>query len=175
MDSAGPEDNETGKTSKGECLEDQKPGDELALALKQVEDYKTMAMYLRADLENYKKRAAREREEYIKYANESFILEILNVYENLERALETARNKDDAMARGLEMIYSDLKAVLEKHGLKPIKAVGEKFDPYLHEAVLQSVDNDHEEDTVLEELQRGYTLDMKVIRYAKVKVSKRGE
>jgi len=175
MDSAGPEDKETGTTSNEEGPGDQKQGDELALAQKQVEEYKTMAMYLRADLENYKKRAAREREEYIKYANESFILEILNVYENLERALETARNKDDAMARGLEMIYSDLKAVLEKHGLKPIKAVGEKFDPYLHEAVLQSVDNDHEEDTVLEELQRGYTLDMKVIRYAKVKVSKRGE
>jgi molecular chaperone GrpE len=175
MDSAGPEDKETGTTSNEEGPGDQKQGDELALAQKQVEEYKTMAMYLRADLENYKKRAAREREEYIKYANESFILEILNVYENLERALETARNKDDAMARGLEMIYSDLKTVLEKHGLKPIKAVGEKFDPYLHEAVLQSVDNDHEEDTVLEELQRGYTLDMKVIRYAKVKVSKRGE
>jgi molecular chaperone GrpE len=175
MDSAGPEDKETGTTSNEEGPGDQKQGDELALAQKQVEEYKTMAMYLRADLENYKKRAAREREEYIKYANESFILEILNVYENLERALETARNKDDAMARGLEMIYSDLKAVLEKHGLKPIKAVGEKFDPYLHEAVLQSVDNDHEEDTVLEELQRGYTLDMKIIRYAKVKVSKRGE
>ena len=99
----------------------------------------------------------------------------INVYENLERALDTARKKDDTMAKGLEMIYSDLKAALEKHGLKPIKSVGEKFDPYLHEAVLQSVDNGHEEDTILEEFQRGYTLNMKVIRYAKVKVSKRGE
>jgi len=65
--------------------------------------------------------------------------------------------------------------VLEKHGLKPIKAVGEKFDPYLHEAMMQEVDDDHEEDTVLEEIQRGYTLNMKVIRCSKVKVSKRGE
>jgi molecular chaperone GrpE len=97
------------------------------------------------------------------------------VYENLERAIEMARKKDEAMAKGLEMIYSDLKAVLEGHGLKPIQSVGEKFDPYLHEAVLQSVDNGHEEDTVLEEIQRGYTLNMKVIRYAKVRVSKRGE
>jgi len=175
MDSAGPEDKETGTTSKEEGTGGQKPEDELALARKQVEEYKAMTMYLRADLDNYKKRAAREREEYIKYASESFILEILNVYENLERALEMARKADDAMAKGLEMIYTDLKSVLEKHGLKPIKAVGEKFDPYLHEAVLQSVDNDHEEGTVLEEFQRGYTLNMKVIRYAKVKVSKRGE
>ncbi len=173
MDSAGPEDEETETTSKGQGPG--VPADELALAQKQVEEYKAVAMYLRADLENYKKRAAREREEYIRYASESLILEILNVYENLERALETARRSDDSMARGLEMIYSDLKSVLERHGLKPIKAVGEKFDPYLHEAVLQSIDNDHEDDTVLEEFQRGYTLNTKVIRYAKVKVSKRGE
>ncbi|AFC99911.1 Molecular chaperone GrpE (heat shock protein) [Methanocella conradii HZ254] len=153
-----------------------KPGDdELALARKQAEEYKTLAMYLKADLENYKKRAAREREEFARSANESLIMDLLDVYENLERALITARNSDDSMAKGLEMIYSSMKAALEKHGLKPIKTVGEKFDPYLHEAVMQAVDNDHEEDTILEEIQRGYTLNMKVIRCAKVKVSKRGE
>ncbi len=173
MDSAGPEDEGTETASKGQSPE--KPADELALAQKQVEEYRAMAMYLRADLENYKKRAAREREEYIKYASESLILEILDVYENLERALDMAKKTDGSMARGLEMIYSDLKSVLEKHGLKAIEAVGKKFDPYLHEAVMQAVDNDHEDDTVLEEFQRGYTLNMKVIRYAKVKVSKRGE
>ncbi|WP_174590144.1 nucleotide exchange factor GrpE [Methanocella conradii] len=149
--------------------------DELALARKQAEEYKTLAMYLKADLENYKKRAAREREEFARSANESLIMDLLDVYENLERALITARNSDDSMAKGLEMIYSSMKAALEKHGLKPIKTVGEKFDPYLHEAVMQAVDNDHEEDTILEEIQRGYTLNMKVIRCAKVKVSKRGE
>ena len=158
-----------------EKTEEPKANDELALAKKQVDEYKNLAMYLRADLENYKKRTAREREEYVKNANESLILELLDVYENLERAVETARKADDSMAKGLEMIYANLKSVLEKHGLKPIKAVGEKFDPFLHEAILQEVDDDHEEDTVLEEIQRGYTLNMKVIRYAKVKVSKRGE
>jgi molecular chaperone GrpE len=173
MDSAGPEDKEAETASKGEAPE--KPADELALAQKQVAEYRAMTMYLRADLENYKKRAAREREEYVKYASESLILEILNVYENLERAVEVARKKDDSMAKGLEMIYSELKSVLEMHGLKPIRTLGEKFDPYLHEAVMQSVDNDHEDNTILEEFQRGYMLDTKVIRYAKVKVSKRGE
>jgi molecular chaperone GrpE len=149
--------------------------DELAKKSKEVEDYKMMAMYLRADLDNYKKRTAREREDFIKFANESLIVELLDVYENLERALETARKKDEAMARGLEMIYSGMRTTLEKHGLKPIKSVGEKFDPYLHEAMLQEVDDDKEDGTILEEFQRGYTLNMKVIRYAKVKVSKRGE
>ena len=158
-----------------ENTEESKADDELALAKKQVEEYKNLAMYLRADLENYKKRVAREREDYVKNAEESLILELLDVYENLERAVETARKANDSMAKGLEMIYANLKTVLEKHGLKPIKAVGEKFDPYLHEAIMQEVDDDHEEDTVLEEIQRGYTLNLKVIRYAKVKVSKRGE
>jgi molecular chaperone GrpE len=152
-----------------------KAEDELALAKKQVDEYKNLAMYLRADLENYKKRASREREEYVKYANESLILELLDTYENLGRAVETAKKADDSMARGLEMIHANFKTVLEKHGLKAIPAVGEKFDPYLHEAILQEVDDDHEDDTILEEIQRGYTLNMKVIRCAKVKVSRRGE
>ena len=135
-----------------------------------------MVMYLKADLENYKKRTARERDEFVKFANEGLILDLLDVYENLERALDTARkSSDDKMAKGLEMIYGNMKAVLEKYGLKPIKAVGEKFDPYLHEAVMQEVSDDHEDETVLEEYQKGYTLNMKVIRYAKVKVSKRSE
>jgi len=149
--------------------------DELALARKQVEEYRNISLYLKADLDNYKKRAAREREDFAKYANEPLIVELLDVYENLERALVSARKTDASMAKGLEMVYTDLKAVLEKHGLKPIKTVGEKFDPYLHEAVMQAVDDDSEEDTILEEIQRGYTLNMKVIRYAKVKVSTRGE
>jgi molecular chaperone GrpE len=149
--------------------------DELALARKQVEEYRNMSLYLKADLDNYKKRAAREREEFAKYANEALIIELLDVYENLERALVAARKTDTSMAKGLEMVYMNLKDVLEKHGLKPIKTVGEKFDPYKHEAVLQAVDDDSEEDTILEEIQRGYTLNMKVIRYAKVKVSTRGE
>jgi molecular chaperone GrpE len=149
--------------------------DGLALAKKQVEEYKTLAMYLRADLENYKKRAAREREEYVKYANESLILELLEAYENLERALAAVKKADASTAKGLEMVYSNMKSVLEKHGLKAIKSVGEAFDPYLHEAMMQEVNNDLDEDTILEEIQRGYTLNMKVIRYAKVKVSKRGE
>jgi|SRR5271157_79944 len=149
--------------------------DELAKKTKDVEDYKNAAMYLKADFDNYKKRIAREREDFVKSANESLIIELLDVYENLERALATARTTDDAMAKGLEMIYAGLKAVLEKHGLKPIRTIGEKFDPYLHEAMLQEIDDEKEDGTILEEIQRGYTLNMKVIRYAKVKVSKRGE
>ena len=155
---------------KGEAL------DKLAQKTREADEYKAMVMYMKADLENYKKRAARERDDFVKFANEGLILDLLDVYENLERALETARkSSDDKMAKGLEMIYGNMRSVLEKYGLKRIKTVGEKFDPYLHEAVMQEVSNDHEDETILEEYQKGYTLNMKVIRYAKVKVSKRSE
>jgi molecular chaperone GrpE len=152
------------------------PEPQLAQKIKEADEYRAMVMYLKADLENYKKRTVRERDEFVKFANEGLILDLLDVYENLERALDTARkSSDEKMAKGLEMIYANLQAVLEKHGLKLIKTVGEKFDPYLHEAVMQEVSDDHEDETILEEYQKGYTLNMKVIRYAKVKVSKRSE
>lgn len=168
----------TGKETDGETDKEaddiQSLHDKLAKKTKLLEDYMNGLRYLQADFENYKKRVAREKEEYIKFANESLILELIDVYENLERALETSRKSgDDIMTRGLEMVYSRMTAVLENHGLKPIKSVGEKFDPYKHEAVMQEASEDHDEDVVLEEFQRGYTLNSKVIRYSKVKVSKR--
>lgn len=147
---------------------------ELARKSKLADDYLNALRYLQADFENNKKRAAKEKEEYIRFANESLIIELIDAYENLERALETARKSSDAsMVKGLEMVYGNMKVVLEKHGLKPIKSVGEKFDHNKHEAMLQEESPDHEEDTVLEEFQKGYTLNSKVIRYSKVKVSKR--
>lgn len=173
MDSTQASDKNAEKTQK--AGEEQELQAELAKRAKEVEEYKTLTMYLRADMENYKKRAAREKEEFARFANESLILELLDVYENLGRAVETARKTDDQMAKGLDMIYARMKAVLESHGLKPIKTVGEKFNPYMHEAVMQEVDEEHDDDTVLDEFQKGYTLNAKVIRCAKVKVSKRGD
>jgi molecular chaperone GrpE len=147
---------------------------ELAQKNRQLDEYLNGLRYLQADFENYKKRVAREKEEYTKFANESLIKELIDAYENLERAIEISKKSSDGnMTKGLEMVYSNMKSVFEKHGLKPIVSVGEKFSPYLHEAVMQELTNDHEEDIILEEFQRGYMLNSKVIRYSKVKVSKR--
>ncbi len=136
---------------------------------KQAEDYLTRLKYLQAEFENYKKRTEKERAEIIKSANEALILKLLDVYENLERALQ---NKSaDSLHEGVGMIYRQMKEILEKGGLRPIPAVGEKFDPFRHEAVMQEVREDCEEGAVLEEFQRGYMLNDKVLRYSKVKVS----
>ncbi|MFQ6137184.1 MAG: nucleotide exchange factor GrpE [Candidatus Hydrothermarchaeales archaeon] len=144
---------------------------------KQADEFLSHMQRLQAEFENYKKRAEKEKEDFVKYASEGIILKLLDVYENLERAIENSREykNDGGLIRGIEMTYKQLKGILENEGLVPIKAVGEKFDPFRHEAVLSEVRADVEENTILEELQRGYTLNNKVIRYSKVKISKEGD
>jgi len=148
---------------------------ELEEKTKLADEYLTRLKYLQADFENYKKMAARERKMYEMCATEELIKSLLPIIDNLETALASASQGDDtaSFVKGFELIYKDLMAALEKEGLKPIKAVGEKFDPYKHEVTLTAIDEGLPEDTVLEELQKGYMLGPKVIRTAKVEVSKK--
>jgi molecular chaperone GrpE len=149
---------------------------ELSKLSAQLDDYRNKLLYLQADFENYRKRVEREKAEFRAVANEGLILDLLDVYENLERALEASKKGDaqaSRLSKGLEMVHGQMKAVLGKYGLKPIDAVGKKFDPRVMEAMMQEASADAEEDTVLDEFQRGYTLSSKVIRCSKVKVSKR--
>jgi len=131
---------------------------------------------MQADFENTRKRLEKEKQEFIKFANEGIILELLNILDDLERTLALAQEKHQdlqAFLKGVEMILAHLYDLLKKYGLKPIEAKGKPFDPHYHEALLQVEANDVPEHTVLEELQKGYTLNDKVIRTAKVKVSKK--
>lgn len=144
---------------------------ELEEKTKEAEEYLTRLKYLQAEFDNYRKRVEKEREEFARYATERLVMQLLDVYENLERALENgAKGDKEALLKGVEMTFQQLKDVLEKEGLEPIKALGARFDPFLHEAVLQEEREDCDEDTVLEEYQRGYMLKKKVIRCSKVKV-----
>ena len=139
-----------------------------------AEDYLSQLKYLQADFENYKKMVAREREMYEMRATEELTKSLLPLIDNLEIAIASAKQNEDraSFVEGIELIYKDLMAVLGEEGLKPIKAVGEKLDPYKHEVIMTVIDNGLQEDTVLEELEKGYMLGSKVIRTAKVKVSK---
>lgn len=155
-------------------VEEALEGDEVARLTRQVEEYLTGLRYLQADFENYKRRVVREKEETIKNANESLIIELLEPYENMERAVANARKTgDEQMARGIEMVYAQMTSVFNKRGLKPIESIGKPFDPRLHEALMQEESQGVKDGTVLDEFQRGYTLNSKVIRCSKVKVSKR--
>ena len=127
---------------------------------------------MQADFENYKKRLDKENNVFKKYATQDFILKLLPVLDSFELALRNADAEKDKFVRGIEMIYAQFFSVLESEGLKPINAVGKKFDTYYHEALLQEK-SDNEEDIVLEELQKGYVINERVIRFAKVKISKK--
>jgi molecular chaperone GrpE len=127
-----------------------------------------------ADFENYKKRVEKEKAEWIKFANESLILDLIASIDNFERALKAAnKNKEyESLRKGTEMIYKEMMSVLIKNGLEEIKALGENFDPYKHEAIEQIIEEDCEDGAIVEEYQKGYTLHSKVVRPSKVKVVK---
>ena len=136
-----------------------------------IQDQDYTILRQRADVENYRKQLDKEKEEFVKCANRDIILDLLEVADNFERALPVLRKKDHELTLGMEMVYKQLMKTLEKYGLCGIEALGKKFDPDYHEAFLQE-ETCGPEGMVLEELQRGYKLQDKVIRHSKVKVSK---
>lgn len=128
-----------------------------------------------ADAENFKKRLQREKEEQTRYANESFMRELLPVIDNLERALEHSEAGADqgGLLEGLNMTLKGFLDTLTRFGCTPVEAAGKTFDPNFHEAVSQEESADHEPNTVLRELQKGYMLKERLLRPAMVLVSKR--
>jgi molecular chaperone GrpE len=127
-----------------------------------------------ADFENSKKRAEREKEEFLKYAIEGMVKDLIPVVDNIERAIEsTKESKDfDSLNEGIELIHKQLFDLLERRGVTTIKAVGEPFDPTQHEAVMHVESDDVPENAVIEEFQRGYLLHNRVIRPPMVSVSR---
>ncbi len=136
----------------------------------EVPEFKERLAYMQAEFENYKKHVDKEKERFMSRAEEGLVRELLLIVDDLERATE--KNKNDEGNKGIEMILSNLLAVLSGRGLKRIDALGKAFDPYYHEAMM-SVASDGEEGIVIEELQKGYTFNGSVIRHSKVKVSKK--
>jgi len=129
---------------------------------------------LRADFENLEKQNEKHNQNIIKFANENLIMNILDSYEDLERALNKSKNMDE-LKEGVELIYSKFKNVLEKEGLKEIETKDVKFDPFKHEALMVEDKDDCEDGMIIEELMKGYTLKNKVIKYSKVKVCKKNK
>jgi len=136
-----------------------------------IEELTDSLKRLAAEFENYKKWNAKEKTEFVKYAHADVVANMLPVLDSFEIALKNTNDKEKFI-EGIKIIYAQLYSALESEGLKPIKASGEKFDPYKHE-VLMKEESEKPEDTVLEEFQKGYMLNDKVLRHSKVKVSGR--
>ena len=129
-----------------------------------------------AEFENYKKRADRERSDYIQYASAELMRDLLNVLDSFDLAIRNAASEGSAgedMLRGLDLVYKQFMDTLTRFGLKPIEARGLSFDPNFHQAISTVPTSDVAENTVVEELRRGYTLNGKLLRPAMVSVSAR--
>ena len=138
-----------------------------------AQDYLRQLKYLQADFENYRKRTERELNELTVRCNEKLVAELLCVIDDLERALDSGKETEDASAllKGVEMIHKNLTRMLEREGLERIDAVGKIFDPKFHEIVVKIPRNDCEAGLVLEEVRRGFMFKGRVLRPCMVNVS----
>ncbi len=139
-------------------------------------EFQDKLMRLQADFENLRKRLERDKQDFLKFANEGIVLELLNVLDDLERTITLAESGHEdlnAFLKGVEMILAHLYDMLKEYVVKPIEADGKGFDPNYHEALMQVEDKDLPEHTIVEVLQKGYLMHERVIRTAKVKVSKK--
>ena len=184
--------NETPKTDAPEATpveaaaetaapEETRPEEDLRARLeaKEKEAAENYDRYLRAaaELDNYRKRAARDKEDAIKYGNEKLIRDILPILDSLDRALQqasdlSARNNFEAFQQGLQLIHTQILGCLERHGVAKIAAKGEEFDPERHQALMQVETPEVESNRVIEEYESGYTLHGRLLRPSKVSVSK---
>ena len=158
---------ETASPEAGLTLEEQ-------LAAKEKEARENWDRFLRerADLENYRKRVGREKEELLNYGNKSLLEEILPVIDNLERALAHASEDGmGAVVEGIRMTHAMLLTTLKKFNVTPIEAVGTSFDSAFHQAMAQVPTDQHEPNTVVEEYQKGYMLKERLLRPAMVTVA----
>ena len=148
--------------------------DERARLAEEALRYKDRLVRLAAEFDNYKKRTGREFTALVKNAGESLIAELLPILDNIERALQAPQTSEEtrSFAQGFEMIRQQFLEKLEKAGMKEIAAEGTPFDPTRHEAVMAVENEDHPADTVINVVEKGYTLNEKVLRAAKVIVTR---
>jgi molecular chaperone GrpE len=143
-------------------------------ALKQErDDLYDRLLRKQAEFENYKKRMDREKSDFIQFASADLMKELLNALDSFELALKNAATKPDTqnMLRGFELTYKQIQDTLTRFGLKPIEAKGKKFDPHFHQAVSTQPTNDVEENTVMDEMRKGYLLNGRLLRPAMVSVA----
>ena len=175
-DSSQDEDDEEEPSNEDECEDDKlaKLNEDLERKDEEIIELKSHLQRLQADFDNFRKQGEKQKQDLIRYANEGLIVKFIDIYEDMERALENSTNEEE-IREGLELIYSKMKNTLEKEGVEEIPAVGEKFDPFKHEALLTVDSPDHENNEIVDELMKGYTLKDKVIKYSKVRVCKKAK
>lgn len=161
------ETSEEKETTSAEAQDAQPKKDEI--------DFKAKYYYIAAEMDNYRKRMEREKENLIKYGNERVLSDLIQVMDNFERIIDSLKPDQDPKIKnivtGIDMVQKQFLETLSKHGLTPVESVGKEFDPNFHEAVAQEYAEGVKPNHVIKEFQKGYTLNGRLLRAAKVVVA----
>ncbi|MFK5927041.1 MAG: nucleotide exchange factor GrpE [Desulfuromusa sp.] len=159
-----------------EIVEDEidKLRNDLTQALSDAEEHQEQYLRTLADMDNLRKRTQRDKEELAKFANESILREILPVVDNLERAVEHAEQaaSDEGLFEGVQMTLTQFSQLLNKFGVEPVDALGQPFDPAYHQAMGQLESDEYPVNTVVQQMQKGYQLNKRLLRPAFVMLAK---
>ncbi|MFC1631659.1 nucleotide exchange factor GrpE [Candidatus Omnitrophota bacterium] len=166
---------EKAKPPQGELVISAEEYQRLIDSSAQQQEYLDKLLRLHADFENFKKRNLKDKEQYFKFATEGLIYELISVLDNFELAFASANKMNDfkSLHLGVEMILKQFHQLLDKNGVKKIESVGQAFNPAQQEAVAEVETNKYPENTVVEEVQKGYMLQERLLRPAVVKVAKK--
>ena len=147
--------------------------EQIRLKDEEIANQKDTFLREKAELENFKKRLTKEKDDFVQFANERLLQELIQIEDNLERALEVPNATLESLKEGVEMIQKQFSTFLKNQKVEPIEAIGKAFDPTLHEVLNQQESEEHEENTVIEQYSKGYTLNGRILRPAKVVISKK--
>lgn len=156
-----------GQAEKADAEEAAQQIEKLTEDLKAKEE---RVLRLQADFENFRRRTGKEKEELSAVVTQGILKDMLPLLDNFERAMAAEKKDAEAFQKGVEMIYTQLQEVLKKNGLERIETQGKKFDPNYHQAVMRVQDEEHEDDDIAQELQKGYMVKGRVIRPSMVQV-----
>lgn len=171
--SNGKEDVKASENVEKKAKSEDEPSEALDKNAQPEEDSEAKYLRLMAEFQNYKKRVAKEKTDIHSYANEKIVTELLEVLDNFERALASETSVEaEGYAQGMKLIFDQLLGVLTKSGLEEVKALGEDFDPNMHNAVMTADSEEYDSNKVCSVLQKGYILNGKVIRPSMVTVAK---
>ncbi len=158
-----------------EVLEEVEPLDPLEQKDQEIRALKEEALRVRAETDNFRKRLSKEKEDAVRYANEKLFKDLVPIHDNLTRALEAPNITVESLKEGVDLTSKQFVRFLEKHHVKPIEAIGEAFDPTIHEVLSQVESDEHEEGTIIDEFGKGYRMHDRVLIPSKVVTAKKPE
>lgn len=168
-----PEDEEAAEEEVKELTPLEKLEEQIRLKDEEILKQKDTFLREKAELENFKKRLTREKEDFAQFANERLLKELIQIEDNLERAMEAPNPTLESLKEGVEMIQKQFSAFLKNQKVETIEALNKPFDPSLHEALSQQESEEHDENTVIRQYSRGYALNGRILRSAKVVIAKK--